>query len=64
MKLSKVGQEDVEGDDQEGSEEKITGKEGPEGGSQKSEASLTELERKLVEMVMYFNVSVVDASER
>lgn len=63
MKLSKVGQQEdaVDGDDQKESEE---AKEGHDGGSQKSEASLTELDRKLVEMVMYFNVSVVDASER
>lgn len=62
MQLSKVGQDDVDDGDQE-SEEKI-GKDGHEGGNQKSEVSLTELDRKLVEMVMYFNVSVVDASER
>lgn len=63
MKLSKVGQqEDADAaDDLEDGEE---AKKGHDGGSQKSEASLTELDRKLVEMVMYFNVSVVDASER
>lgn len=62
MQLSKVGKQDdaVDGDDQSNESKE----EGQVAGSQKSEASLTELDRKLVEMVMYFNVSVVDASER
>lgn len=60
MRLSKVGQDEEEQEDEGGQD-----KEGHEGGgNQKSEESLTEMDRKLVEMVMYFNVSVVDASER
>lgn len=52
-------EEDVEdGEDQKEDDE------AKERGSRKSEVVLSELDRKLVEMVMYFNVSVVDASER